>query len=81
MILKSHIKLLNEWGGLSSSLIMRRFKIGRDEARILLKQILYEYRNVKATSDDNIFIEEPPITKESKQRKKRASIWKDVTKP
>lgn len=89
MINKSYIEILNEFGYLSSSLLMRRYKIVREEARQILKYIVADFENVYAILDDLICIEGREIKLQKAVKNKtidelhpaKRQKWKDVTKP
>jgi hypothetical protein len=82
-----HIKLLNEFGVLSSALLARKYKMNFDYARLVLQAIVEGYENVAFRSQDQIYIEgrEPkewqPKPKHIGIRPRKPPRWKDITKP
>lgn len=95
MYTEEHIKLLNRFGVLSTSLIARKDKCDFRYAKKILLAIVKDYENVHFRSEEQIFIEgrEPDFWKPEEKRRrmkrqprkndktKKISKWKDITKP
>lgn len=73
---KEHIDLLNEFGMISTCVLMRRYKITCKEAMSILHAIVEDFENVYWSAQEIICIKgrEP-------QKKAKKSKWLDVTKP
>ena len=82
----AHITLLNQLGRLSNVLLQMKFKIDYEYAKEILESIVNEYENVRFVSQNIICIDGigmPIVQKRKiqKQKEKRKSKWKDVSKP
>lgn len=79
MPIQNSVKLLEKYGVLSSFVLMRKFKISCDEARIILSFLINNYDNVLWNGQDQVYID--GLLPETSQKKKRKSKFIDVTKP
>lgn len=70
------IELLEQYGGLSRSLLLRKFGCSISDAVKILKKIVREHENVYFFSDSQIFIKgfEPSTPK----KRFRRSKWKNI---
>lgn len=71
-----HIDLLNEFGMLSVWVLMRRYKITKEDAKFILNCIIDDHENVYLMEGGMICIQ----GRELDSRKKK-SKWIDITKP
>jgi len=84
---KQHVEFLDEFGVLTSTMLMRKFKVTSLPTQEILKQLCNDFLNVYARTKDQICIEgREPISwihriKKKKMKPKKPPRWKDVTKP
>ena len=89
MINKTYVEILNQFGYLSSSILMRRYKITREGAREILKYIVSDFENVYPILNDLICIQGREMKLHTAAKDKsidelkpaKRQKWKDVTKP
>ena len=79
------IDILNKYGMLSITLIMRISKCDHENAKNILSFIVEDYENVHWVTENHICIEGREsanfLRKENKPRTPRKSKWKDVMRP
>jgi hypothetical protein len=56
MYTQAHLDCLNEHGILSTSFLVRKFKIGPKQAEEILRSLVENFENVNFTSLDQIYI-------------------------
>lgn len=83
------VEFLNEVGLVSTSFLLRKYKVNVDHAREILHFLVEAYENVKFSTPDQVYIEgreilafQPRLQKKRVRfRPKKPSRWKDVSKP
>jgi len=88
-MLDEYIDYLNYYGALSTSFLIRKFKMSARSARKILISIIQEFENVLRANENQIFIigraphsmQQEENIKRLPRKPRTTSRWKDVTKP